>query len=264
MTDLNHYHDAAQLPSRTGTRCASSAKLNAIAVGVVSLPLAAVCANSFFGLGSLLVVPALAVGLWRTVWARDRERRAWWFGFTVALGLFLPACPAGMRLMFDFAIYVQDLTQRGALPPPVDVIELGCLLAAVLVPLFGACGAGTVAGELARRAARGKASDIADSVRWQFSLRELLLAMGAVGLVLARRDHLRVESLSADPGRPQAAASRAGQQGPRSLVMDAEVGGAVAPMGTDHCTAIRAHQRYPWSRPASWRLSLPPTAPALG
>ncbi|HVA48718.1 MAG TPA: hypothetical protein VNH11_20300 [Pirellulales bacterium] len=159
----------------------------------MSLPLAAVCANSFFGLGSVLLVPALAVGLWRAVPASDRERRVWWFGFTVAVGLFLPACPASERLSCDFARYVQGLTQRGALSLPVDIIELCCLSATVLAPLLCACLAGIVAGELARGfarlAARGQATDVPDGVRWQFSLREFFLAMAAVGLVLAWNGH---------------------------------------------------------------------------
>lgn len=161
----------------------------AIVAALVSLPLAAVCANSFFGLGSVLVVPALAAGLWRAVSTRRRERRAWWFGFTMVAGLFLPVCPAGMRLSTDFGRYIQERARRGAFSLPADIIELGSLLATVLAPLFCACLAGIVAGKLsrgvARRADRKEATEVPEDVRWQFSLRELLLAFAAVGLVLA-------------------------------------------------------------------------------
>lgn len=159
-------------------------------VAVVSLPLAAVSANSFFGLGSVLVVPALAAGLWCAVWTRNFECRAWWLGLTLAVGLFLPACPASMRLSQSVAVYVQRLTQRGSF---VNVIELCCLLATVLVPLLCACLVGIAGGNLARgiahRAARGRATEIPDGARWQFSVRELLSVVAALSLVLAWNGH---------------------------------------------------------------------------
>ena len=165
----------------------------AIVVASVSLPLAAVSANSFFGIGSALVVPTIAVGLWGTLSSRHRDTRAWWFGFTVAAGLCLPLCPGNARIFSDFAAYVQQQTQRGKSSLSVNIIELGCLLATVFVPALCASLAGIVAGKLARgvarRDARGQAADVTDNIHWQFSLRELLLSLAALGLLLAFNGH---------------------------------------------------------------------------
>lgn len=161
----------------------------AIAVGVASLPLGVASGNSFFGLGSVLLVPALAIGVWFALGTQGGERRAWWFGFTMAVGLCLPLAPAIEASLCDFAVFLQRRTQRGELSLSQRVIEPGCLLLTVLCPVAVACLAGLVAGGFAQRLARRAAGDEAAcsprSARWQFSLRELLLVLGALGVLLA-------------------------------------------------------------------------------
>lgn len=162
------------------------ASLPAIAIGVASLPLGVLSANSFFGLGSVLLVPAVAIGAVRALWTSDRQRRAWCFGFAVAAGLCFPLAAAIEKSLHDFAAHWQSGQQRLL---STDIVELGCLLSIVFAPVAAACLAGLVAGglmrRLVRRAARVESAASPDGARWQFSLRELLVALGAVGALLA-------------------------------------------------------------------------------
>ncbi len=184
-------------------------------------------------------LPALAISAWMALLTPDRLRRIWWLAFTMVVGLFPPFCAPLERKIFDLGRFLQAQARRGILSLPTDAIELCVLLGAVLAPLVAACLAGVAAANfsqrVARRARRGAVAQSSSGARWQFSVRELLFATAALGLLLAwnarymagRGNGLRVESLSADRGHPRTGAPRARQQGHRPLVLDAGVGGAI-------------------------------------
>ena len=144
--------------------------------------------DSFLGLGSALVVPALAVAVGFTLTARDRLRRAWWFGVAVSAGICLPLCPFVQEGLHNVALHLQSLTQAGTLSLSQRVIEPVLLLAVLVVPLLAVCVVGALAGRVLQLLARSNASieepDLKEH-RWRFSVRELLIGCAAVCLVLA-------------------------------------------------------------------------------
>ena len=162
--------------------------LVATAVALTSLPLALICVDSFFGLGSLLVVPAFAVSAVCTLTACNDGRRAWWFGFSIAAGLFLPLCPLVERGLHSIALALQHLSQSGTISLSQRVIEPTLLVLVVLCPFLAVGLLGVVAGRLTRRIAGiGTSGATSDSIgtRWRFTIRELLIGVAAACLLLA-------------------------------------------------------------------------------
>ena len=159
----------------------------AMAIGLISSPLAWIAKDSFLGLGSALVVPQLAIGVWFVLSARDRLRRLWWFGFVVASGLCLPLCAAAERGVHALARFLQELTQQGTISLSQRVIEPAALLLIIVGIPIGVCLLSAIAGRFATRLARSmeSAADPELSTRWRFSVRELLIGFAAACLLLA-------------------------------------------------------------------------------
>lgn len=162
--------------------------LLAITAASVASPLALVAADSFVGLGSLLLVPTLAVAVTFTLSVRDRLRRAWWFGFAVTVGICLPLCPRAEQMLHGLAVYLQRLSQQGTISLSQRVIEPTLLILIVTVPWLVACLVGVIGGRMARRFARSAPSlgdPEAGNRRWQFSTRALAVGVAAACLLLA-------------------------------------------------------------------------------
>lgn len=162
--------------------------LLAMAIGVASLPLSLYSVDSHFGLGSVLIVPALAMGVWLLLTACE-ESRAWWFGFVISIGMFLPLCSWVERCLHSVAVYLQHLSQRGVLSPSQRVIEPTLIIMVLLCPLFAACllgiGVGGFMRRLARSASRDETTESSDGGHWRFSVREMLIAVAAICLLAA-------------------------------------------------------------------------------
>jgi hypothetical protein len=162
--------------------------LIAIVVAVASLPLSQFTVDINFGLGSLLIVPAFAVSAWFLLTARE-ELRAWWFGFVITNGMFLPLCPWVEQGLHSVAVYLQHLTQSGILSLSQRVIEPTLLILVVLCPLVLASLLGFAAGRFTQRLARGatrrEATVSPDGGHWRFSIREMLIAIAAVCFLAA-------------------------------------------------------------------------------
>jgi hypothetical protein len=161
--------------------------LAAIAIAVVSSPLAALAMESFLGLGSGLVVSGLAIAVAFTLTARDPLRRAWWFGFMVALGICLPLCPVMEQWLHAGAVYLQRLTQQGILSLSQRAVEPGVVLLIFMVPSLTASLIGILAGRVMRALVRRRAvpAEASPGVHgWRFSLRELLVGLAATCLLL--------------------------------------------------------------------------------
>jgi hypothetical protein len=162
--------------------------LIAVAIGIASIPLSIASIDSSIRLGSALLILTLTSSIWLTVSASDRVQRAWWFGFTLVVGLCMPACPMFERWIMNFAHYLQRLTQRGVISLSQRVIEPAALILILLVPLIVACSLGILAGSFNARCARGnkqQTTELAAGQRWRFTTRELLAGIAGVGLVVA-------------------------------------------------------------------------------
>ena len=161
--------------------------LLAIATVVASLPLTLIAVDSLFGLGSMFVVPLLAVAVVFTITAGDRRRRAWWFAFAMVAGLCLQLCPSVAAGAFGAARFAQDLSKSGTVPLSQSVVELASGLAIVLTPPIAAILLGAYAGRTAQRwIKRDDSAEVADNRwRWRFSVRELAIGVAGAALLLA-------------------------------------------------------------------------------
>ncbi len=109
----------------------------AVVVGLASLPIALLSADSVFGIASSLVVPVLFVAVVFTIIARTSGRRIWWFAFacgTAAWLLFLSQLLETGVHHTDF--YLQRLTHSGTISLSQRVIEPTALLLIFLGPPF--------------------------------------------------------------------------------------------------------------------------------
>ncbi len=159
--------------------------LIAISVGVGSIPLSLLTVDFYFGLCSLLIVPAFASAVSLTLTASE-ERRPWWFGFAVTLGAFLPLCPVVEQWLSNGAIYLQQLSQRGVLSLSQRVIEPTLLLLQVICPFVAASLLGVAMATLSRYLAnRRRPLELtnSDGRRWRLSVREMLIALAAISFL---------------------------------------------------------------------------------
>jgi len=160
----------------------------AVAIGLASLPISLISVDSFFGLGSFLIVPACAASVLLMLSAAD-GRRAWWFGMAFVVAFCLPLCPLVETWLHGIAVYFQRLSQRGVLSLSQWAIEPTLIIMVMIVPLLIACLLGIGVGALSQRLLRGRnRSDSSHSTvnaRWRFSIREMLVAFVAMSFLAA-------------------------------------------------------------------------------
>lgn len=162
--------------------------LIAVLIAFACIPAAMICVDRFFGLGSLLLVPAIAIGVWFTVTARDRRRRAWWFGYSVSVGVCFPLCAYVERGVLSIGRYLQDLSQSGVISLSQRVLEPALLILIVVCPLIAASVLGLIAGRLCRRFTGAprltEPPKPGTQMQWRLSVRELLIGFAAMCLLL--------------------------------------------------------------------------------
>jgi hypothetical protein len=157
-----------------------------MAIAVVAIPLAMMAESSFLGPGSLLMVPLLVIAIWYTLSAIGPRRRAWWFGFTVAVGFCLPLCSPAQAWLESLSVYLQRLSQRGTIVYSAQTIEVTFFVAVFIVPVLVAALVGLLAGRTVRsfvRAAPELVESGSNRRHWQFSTRELLIGVAAACLL---------------------------------------------------------------------------------
>ena len=100
--------------------------LLAFFVGVASLPLAFVFADSIFGMASALVVPVFVVSLLFTVISHEPVHRMWWFAFACSTAIWLivlsPIIESGIHgnhedMIYQFAYAEADTEEALPLNP---------------------------------------------------------------------------------------------------------------------------------------------------
>lgn len=160
----------------------------AVVVGLASLLIALLSADSVFGIASSLVVPVFFVAVVFTIIARTSGLRIWWFAF---------ACVTAVWLLFlsqlletgvhHTALYLQRLTHSGTISLSQRIIEPTALAMIFLGPPLGAVATGIGLGRLSQFwvPRDGDACNEQGRQRWSFSVREMLIAIAAVCALLA-------------------------------------------------------------------------------
>lgn len=160
--------------------------LFASSVAIGAIPVAVLSADSALGLASMIVVPTFFIAITFTLISRKPDRRLWWFAFscsTAAWMLFLSQLFESA--VNGMALYLQDLSQSGAISFSQRIVEPMSLALIFLGPPIGAVLTGV---GIARWSVLRFHSSPPPSERprqWHFSAREMLIAVTAMSLMLA-------------------------------------------------------------------------------
>lgn len=159
----------------------------AIVVGLTSLPIALLSANSFSGLSSSLIVPVFFVAVMFAIIARKNGHRIWWFAFAFGIAAWLLFLSQLWETTVHYtALYLQRLSHSGTISLTQRIIEPTALALIFLVPLLGSVVTGIGLGHLSQLWIQrgGDASSEGGRQQWRFSVREMLIATSAVCVLL--------------------------------------------------------------------------------